>query len=322
MSSGSEKARSNVKGALILLFASVIWGTSFVAQSQGMERIEAFTFNGIRTLMGAAFLLIYLFLRRLISGRGLDGAERAARREKTVRSVKSGMIVGVFLFVASNLQQFAFNETTAGKIAFITALYMFFVPVFGLFLGKRPNPLVWVCVSAGFLGLYFLSIDPAEPWNINRGDFLALLCAIAYAVHILAVEHFAADTDGVTLSFTQFTVSGVVSCLMMFLFETPSIPDIHAVILPLLSSGVMSCGIAFTLQVIGQKYAEATVASLAMCMESVFGVISAALILGDRMSGRETVGCVLMFAAITFSQVSDLLWSRIRRRHAGERSVS
>lgn len=276
MSSGSEKARSNVKGALILLFASVIWGTSFVAQSQGMERIEAFTFNGIRTLMGAGVLLIYLLLRRTLFGRGLDEAAKAARRAETVRSVKSGLIVGVFLFIASNLQQFAFNYTTAGKIAFITALYMFFVPLFGLVIGKRPNPLVWVCVSAGFIGLYFLSIDPASPWNINRGDFLALLCAIAYAVHILTVEHFAPDTDGVTLSFTQFTVSGAVSCLMMFLFESPNLTDINAVILPLLYSGVMSCGFAFTLQVIGQKYAEATVASLAMCMESVFGVISAA----------------------------------------------
>ena len=317
MSSGSEKARSNVKGALILLFASVIWGTSFVAQSQGMERIEAFTFNGIRTLMGAGVLLIYLFLRRTLFGRGLDAEAKAARRAETVRSVKSGLIVGVFLFIASNLQQFAFNYTTAGKIAFITAFYMFFVPLFGLVIGKRPNPLVWVCVSAGFIGLYFLSIDPASPWNINRGDFLALLCAIAYAVHILTVEHFAPDTDGVTLSFTQFIVSGAVSCLMMFLFESPNLTDINAVILPLLYSGVMSCGFAFTLQVIGQKYAEATVASLAMCMESVFGVISAAIILGDRMTGRETLGCVLMFAAIFFSQISDLVWSRIRRRHAG-----
>ncbi|MBQ3707094.1 MAG: DMT family transporter [Clostridia bacterium] len=317
MSSGSEKARSNVKGALILLFASTIWGTSFVAQSQGMERIEAFTFNGIRTLMGAGVLLIYLFLRRTLFGRGLDDDERAARRAKTVRSVKSGLIVGVLLFIASNLQQFAFNDTTAGKIAFITALYMFFVPLFGLVIGKRPNPLVWICVSVGFIGLYFLSIDPAEPWNINRGDFLALLCAIAYAVHILTVEHFAADTDGITLSFTQFTVSGVVSCLMMFLFESPNLTDINAVIFPLLYSGVMSCGIAFTLQVIGQKYAEATVASLAMCMESVFGVISAAIILGDRMSGRETLGCALMFTAIVFSQVSDLVWSRIRHAGAG-----
>ncbi len=317
MSSGSEKARSNVKGALILLFASTIWGTSFVAQSQGMERIEAFTFNGIRTLMGAGVLLIYLFLRRTLFGRGLDDDERAARRAKTVRSVKSGLIVGVFLFIASNLQQFAFNDTTAGKIAFITALYMFFVPLFGLVIGKRPNPLVWICVSVGFIGLYFLSIDPAEPWNINRGDFLALLCAIAYAVHILTVEHFAADTDGITLSFTQFTVSGAVSCLMMFVFESPNLTDINAVIFPLLYSGVMSCGIAFTLQVIGQKYAEATVASLAMCMESVFGVISAAIILGDRMSGRETLGCALMFTAIVFSQVSDLVWSRIRHARAG-----
>ena len=322
MSTGSDQTRSNVKGAAILLFASVIWGTSFVAQSQGMERIEAFTFNGSRTLMGAGVLLVFLFLRRTVFERHLDDAARAARRETTLRSVKSGLIVGVCLFVASNLQQFAFNYTTAGKIAFITALYMFFVPVFGLALGKRPNPIVWICVSAGFVGLYFLTIDPAESFRINRGDFLALLCAVAYAVHILAVEHFAADTDGVTLSLTQFTVSGAVSCVMMFIFESPNAADIRAVILPLLYSGVMSCGIAFTLQVVGQKYAEATVASLAMCMESVFGVLSAAIILGDRMSGREILGCSLMFAAIILSQISDALWARVRRRHAGERSLS
>ena len=318
MSDSPISPRARLKGALILLFAALIWGTTFVAQNKGMDNIEGFTFNGIRMLMGAFILTGYIAVRDSLSARNLTDPERETRRAVNRRSWKAGALIGLVLCVASNFQQFAFNHTTTGKIAFITALYMFFVPLFGLVLGRRPHPLVWLCVAAGFAGLYYLSIDPAEPLNINRGDLLALFCAMVYAVHILLVGHFAPETDGARVACGQFLVCGVLSCVLMLLFEHPTGGNIAAALPSLLYAGVMSCGIAFTLQVVGQKYAEPTVASLIMCMESVFGAVSAALILGDRMSGREILGCSLMFGAIVLSQLTDRI--PLGRRRTGQAS--
>lgn len=302
METETHKTKTQLKGVLLLLITAFIWGTSFVAQSIGMEKIEAFTFNGIRTVMGGVFLLPVIVIRELISKRNDNKTTR--KNIFTKKALKYGIILGCIFCVASNFQQYAFYYSTAGKIAFITALYMFFVPIIGLFIKKRVPLLTWICVVCGFVGLYFLCITPDQIGSINRGDFLALICAFFYAIHILCVEKFAREVDGTLLSCLQFFVGGGISLVLMFIFETPVMSDILAAGKPLLYSGIMSCGIAYTLQIIGQKYTEATIASLLMCMESVFAVLSAAVILHEYLTGREVVGCIIMFVAIILSQIS------------------
>lgn len=308
-----EKTKTQFKGVALLLLTAFIWGSSFVAQSVGMESVEAFTFNGIRTLMGAAVLLPVVLLRDRLKVRQLTEAQRREKKETDRRTLRYGAVLGVALCTASNFQQFAFNYSTSGKIALITALYMFFVPLIGLFLRKRVPALTWLCVAAGFVGLYFLCIDPASDFAINKGDALAAACAFFYAIHILLVERFVPGADGIKLSFVQFTVSGVISCVLMFIFEHPEIGAIGAAIVPLLYSGVMSCGFAYTFQIVGQRYTEATLASLIMCMESVFGVLCGAVILHEVLSGREIAGCVIMLIAILLSQLSETITARFKR---------
>ena len=308
------QVKTQFKGVVLLLLTALIWGSSFVAQSVGMESIEAFTFNGIRTLMGAAFLLPFIIVKDRITGRKMTQSQLDARKKVTRNTIRYGIMLGLVFCLASNFQQFAFYYSTSGKIAFVTALYMFFVPLLGLFLKKRVSFIMWICIMFGFIGLYFLCIDPSNVGAINKGDILAFICSIFYAVHILTVERISPVVDGVKLSCVQFIVSGTISCLLMFIFETPRIEAIRTAVIPLLYSGIMSCGFAYTFQIVGQKYTEATVASLLMCMESVFAVITAAIILHESLTWRESLGCIIMFAAIVISQVSDQLTLRLKRR--------
>ena len=309
-----EKTKTQFKGVALLLLTAFIWGSSFVAQSVGMESVEAFTFNGIRTLMGAAVLLPVVLLRDGIAAKRLSPEQRQEKKDVDRNTLRYGAVLGVVLCTASNFQQFAFNYSTSGKIALITALYMFFVPLIGLALRKRVPALTWLCVAAGFVGLYFLCIDPASDFAINKGDALAAACAFFYAIHILLVERFVPGADGIKLSFVQFAVSGAISCVLMFIFEHPQLSAIGAAIIPLLYSGVMSCGFAYTFQIVGQRYTEATLASLIMCMESVFGVLCGAVILHEVLSGREIAGCVIMLIAILLSQLSETITQRLRDR--------
>ena len=306
------KQKTQWKGVVMLMLTALIWGSSFVAQSVGMESVEAFTFNGIRTLMGAVVLLPFILIRDRVQGKTMTQEQLRQRKVMDKKTLRCGLILGVVLCAACNFQQFAFEYSTSGKIAFITALYMFFVPLLGLFLKKKVPLLTWICVLAGFVGLYFLSIGPGGLGSINRGDIRALICAVFYAVHILLVEKFAPDVDGIKLSFTQFAVSGVITCILMFLFETPQMSAVKSAIVPLLYSGVMSCGLAYTFQIVGQKHTEATVASLIMCMESVFAVLAGALVLHEMLSGREILGCVIMFVAIVLSQLSELITAKLK----------
>ena len=294
-------------GAVILFAAAFIWGSSFVAQSIGMEKIEAFTYNAVRTMMGAATLLPLVTFRDLKTLRGQTKEAREAYKKTEKRTWLAGAALGVALCFASNFQQFAFNYTQPGKIAFITALYMLFVPILGIFLKKKIPPLTWCCVALGAVGLWFLSVPAGGFTEVNPGDVLALICAVFYAVQILMVEKYAAVYDPIKLTFVQFLVSGGVSGVLTFIFETPNAADINAAILPLLYSGVLSCGVAFTFQTVGQKYTESTLASLIMCMESVFGVLSAMVILKQIPTAREWIGCGLMLTAIVAAQFADRL---------------
>ncbi|MBE6565170.1 MAG: DMT family transporter [Ruminococcaceae bacterium] len=290
-------------GPLLLLLTAFIWGTSFVAQSKGMERIEAFTFNGIRTVLGALSLLPVIAFQ--YAGQKRREGEKAkkpfALSDKTLWI--GGLCCGLALCVASNFQQQAFNDpgTSSGKIAFLTAMYMIIVPLMGLFLRKKIPLPVWISVFLGVFGVYLLCIN--EGFTLSYGDILALCCALFYSIHILLIDHFSPQVDGVQLSCLQFFVSGTLSLICMGIFETPILTDILAVAPAILYSGVLSCGVAYTLQVVGQKGTDPTVASLIMCLESVFGVLSGWAILGETLSAREIAGCVIMFAAILLTQV-------------------
>ncbi|MBR2302609.1 MAG: DMT family transporter [Clostridia bacterium] len=296
--------KTQFKGVFLLLLTAFIWGVAFVAQSEGMEHIDAFTFSGIRMVFGVCVLLPFIVIRDKMQNKKLPCDKKIRLFDKKL--LVCGSLLGVVFFFACNLQQFAFYYTGAGKIAFITALYMFFVPVFGLFFKKRVPWLTWVCVGFGFVGLWFLCIDPGNLGGINVGDLLTMGCAIFFAVQILMIEKFAQQIDGVKLSCMQFIVAGTMSCICMFVFEQPSFVAIGNAIVPLLYAGIMSCGIAYTLQIVGQKFTESTIASLIMCMESVFAVLASAILLSEVMTTREVVGCVVMFVAIILSQLSEM----------------
>ena len=296
--------KTQFKGVFLLLLTAFIWGVAFVAQSEGMEHIDAFSFSGIRMVFGVCVLLPFIIVRDKMQNKKLPDDKKIKLFDKKL--LVCGGLLGVVFFFACNLQQFAFYYTGAGKIAFITALYMFFVPLFGLCFKKRVPWLTWVCVAFGFVGLWFLCIDPANLGGINVGDLLAMGCAVFFAVQILMIEKFAQQIDGVKLSCMQFLVAGTMSCICMFVFEKPDLASIGNAIVPLLYAGVMSCGIAYTLQIVGQKYTESTIASLIMCMESVFAVLASALLLNEVMTTREVIGCVVMFVAIILSQLSEM----------------
>lgn len=296
--------KTQLKGIIILLIVALIWGSSFVSQSLGMESVDGFTFSGIRTLLGAVVLLPFILIKSKIQKEKTETEKTKFLDRKTI---VYGAILGVFLCIAGNFQQFAFYYSTSGKIAFITAMYMFFVPIIGLFLRKRIPFITWICVILGFVGLYFLCMKSASFGSINKGDILAFICAIFFAIHILFIERFSPKVDGVKLSFVQFMVSGIISCILMFIFENPQIESIKSATLPIMYSGILSCGVAYTLQIVGQKYCEATIASILMCMESVFAAICGAIILHESLSSREILGCVIMFTAIILSQLKDII---------------
>jgi drug/metabolite transporter (DMT)-like permease len=223
---------------------------------------------------------------------------------------------------AQNFQQFAFYYSTSGKIAFITAFYMFFVPLFSvLFFKKKIAVLTWASIIMGIAGLFLLCIDPSDLTSVNLGDALALICAVFYAVQIMLIDKFLEENvNGVQLSFMQFTVAAVISIVAMFIFEKPVLADIKTAAPSLLYSGIMSCGIAYTLQIVGQKHASPVVASLLMCLESVFAVIAAAIILKEGLLPRELAGCIVMFSAIILSQVSETLSAKKRNQESAKLS--
>jgi drug/metabolite transporter (DMT)-like permease len=297
---------SKLRNDLLLFLAALIWGASFVAQRAGMEYIGPFTFNGIRCILGALVLVPVIFLldtqrkkKNLLEGTvALTDEERRAER-KTL--LVGGLSCGAVLFVASSLQQIGMVYTTAGKGGFITALYIVLVPILGLFIGRKVRPILWFCVVMGTFGLYMLCIK--EDFSIGTGDLLVLLCAFGFAVHILVIDYFSPKTDGVKMSCIQFFVCGVISIPFMAVLETVDWANVLACWLPILYSGVMSCGVAYTLQIVAQKNTEPTVASLILSLESVFALIAGMVLLSEKITLKEGIGCLIMFAAIILAQL-------------------
>ena len=302
--------KNNLKGSILLLLTALVWGASFVAQSVGSDKVQAFTYNGVRTIIGALVLFPFVLVKNV-----KDNKLKPIQEKKplfTKYEIIAGIVLGIIFCFASNFQQVAFYHSGAGKIAFITALYMFFVPIIGLVLGKRVSFIVWISVVIAFIGLYFLCINPNDVGAINLGDVFAFICSIFFAFHILAIDKFNKNIDGVKLSFMQFFVSGTISIIIAFIFETPNVNSLVDAYLPILYSGVMSCGVAYTLQIIGQKYTESTLASIIMSLESVFAVITAWIIIGEGLQVREIIGCAIMFFAIILAQLSDLILTKIK----------
>lgn len=292
-----------LRGNMMLSLAALIWGVSFVAQKAGMEYIGPFTFNGIRFLLGSLVLVPVILVMDSLKKKKEAGIAPAQIEKKGGNKdlIIGGLSCGVILFIAGNLQQIGMMYTTAGKAGFITALYIVLVPILGLYAGKKVKPVLWICVAMAMAGLYLLCVK--ENLTIGRGDLLVIACAFGFSVHILVIDHFAPKVDGVKLSCLQFLTAGVLCLPFMLGFETISWASIVDCAQPILYSAVLSCGVAYTLQVVAQKDTEPTVASLILSAESVFAVIAGILILNEQITAREVLGCVIMFAAILLSQL-------------------
>ena len=277
--------------SLMLIVAALIWGTAFVAQRKGMEYAGPLAFNGVRTLIGSLVLLPVALIFR---------PAKAANLRKTLLA---GLLCGLCLFMATNLQQIGLTSTEAGKAGFITTFYIILVPVLGLFLRKKTGAVTWLAVAVALGGLFFLCVKPGEV-RIAPGDLLVLGCAFFFAVQILVIDFFVQEVDGVLLSCVQFAVDGVLSLIAAFLFEKPDFPALFRGWIPLLYTGILSCGVAYTLQILGQKNLHPTVASLLMSLESAFAVLGGWLILHERLTRRELLGCSLMLAAVLLVQLA------------------
>lgn len=297
---------STIKNSMILLLTATIWGVAFVAQSAGMEYVGGFTFNCIRSLIGGAVLIpcIFFFRKRAAKEQGTlpsAGTEKLSFWERNKTLLCGGVSCGVVLCVASNLQQHGIRYTNVGKAGFITALYIVLVPVISVVLHKKVGKLVWIGMVFAVAGLYFLCIN--ETFTVNQGDLLVMACAFVFAIHILVIDYFAPKVDCVAMSCIQFFTCGILSGIPMFLFENVSVSRLTDAAVPILYAGVMSCGVAYTLQIIGQKNMNPTVASMILSLESVISVLAGLVILHQRLSPREIFGCVLMFAAVLLSQI-------------------
>ena len=313
------------KRPLLLMLTALIWGVAFVAQSVGMEYVGPFTFNSVRFLIGSLVLLPMVLRNR--HGRENDVLQYQENQENQVnqeikenqeskensksnRNTKSkrnlwlgGLLCGLALCVASCLQQFGIACTTVGKAGFITAMYIVIVPLLSIFLGKKPGRLVWFGVALATVGLYFLCM--MEGFSVGIGDLYVLACALVFSVHILLIDHFSPQVDGVALSCIQFLVSGLVAGVAALLWETPSISAILTAWAPVLYAGVLSSGVGYTLQIIGQKGVDPTVASLILSLESVFSVLAGWVLLHQSLSGRELMGCGFMAVAIVLAQLPE-----------------
>ena len=290
--------KQQIKSSLILLLTATIWGVAFVAQSVGMEYIGPFTFNAIRCVLGGLVLIpVILVLKK----KKETGAENQEKEDKKTLWA-GGIACGVILCIASNLQQFGIMEASVGKSGFFTALYIVMIPVIGIFIGKRPGIKLWFCVALAVVGMYLLCMKDGR-FTIERADIMLLLCALAFSFHILVVDYFSPKVDGVKMSCIQFFVCGVLSAVGMLFTETPDISNIQAAWLPLLYAGLLSCGVGYTLQIVGQKGINPVIASLIMSLESVISALAGWVILGQVLSPKEILGCVLMFVAIIITQI-------------------
>ena len=286
--------KNRFRGTVALMVATVIWGSAFIAQSVGMDYIGPFTFQTMRSVLAVPFLVLVVFV--LDRDRG-----NFVNKWFAPELWKAGIPCGIALFIAAGLQQMGIVHTSAGKAGFITAMYIVLVPILGVFLKKKPPVTAWISVGLAVVGLYLLSCVGVT--QVNIGDLYLLGCALGYAVQITLVDRMAGSLDGLQLNCVQSLICGICSGVVMFATEEPVVSNILACWIPLVYAGVFSLGIAFSLQIIGQKYLEPTPASLIMSLESVFAVLFGWLLLNERMTKYEISGCILVFTAVILSQI-------------------
>ena len=303
--------------SFLMLIAAAIWGFAFVAQKEAAH-VPSFTLVFARSLLGTVFLFFLIMIldrvtkngRRLVSKKGLDF---------TKTELVGGVACGIVLSLASVLQQSGINDgTDAGKAAFITALYVVLVPVFGLVLKRRAPINAWISVGIAVVGFYLLCIK--GDLTLEFSDALVLLCAVVFTMHILVIDHFSPRCDGVRMSCVQFAVVTVVTLICALILESPIEPAvIGSVIWPIVMLGIGSSGIAYTLQIVAQRNVNPAVASIIMSLESVFGVVGAAILLGEKMTTREYIGCAIVFAAVILSQLD---FSSLKKKKAASEAKS
>lgn len=295
-------SRLEIRSTLFLLLAAFIWGVAFVAQSMGMEYVGPYTFNAARFLLGGLVLLpIALYRRNKFLQNTKGKTEEKKKRDRT--TFLGGLCCGVAIFIASTFQQLGMQYTSVGKAGFITALYIVIVPFFGLFLGKKVAPVLWLGAAIATVGFYLLCIT--EGFSLNKGDLLVFLCAVSFSFHILIVDHFAPKTDGVALSCLQFLFSGVVSSVLALWKEEFSFVSLQQAAMPIAYAGIMSCGVAYTFQILGQANVKPSIASLILSLEAVISVLAGWLILGEVLTLRQLLGCGLVFFAVLMAQLPN-----------------
>ncbi|MDD3400682.1 MAG: DMT family transporter [Eubacteriales bacterium] len=298
----TTKERTSV---FFLLLTSVIWGTAFVAQGAVSDVLGALTFNAVRNMLGALVMVpVWIIMSRV----NPQQARLTDNRKGYLTTLKAGLICGAFMFLGSFFQQFGITQytgiygtTAVGKAGFITALYVILVPIFGLAVKKRPSIQVWIAVVIALLGLYLLCVR--DGFTIDMPDVYLFICAIAYAVYILFVDHYSNQVNIYLFSVIQLLVCSLISFAGMALFEKVVWSDVLASWFPIVYAGVMSSAVAFTLEAVAQKNIDPTIASLLFCLESVFAALSGWLILNEMMSAKELIGCGLMFVAVLFAQL-------------------
>ena len=278
--------------ALILLLTALIWGSTFVFQSEASSAVGPLCYNGLRMILG--FIVLLPLLIRSIKGK---------KRKEMKSLILDGFICGLLLGTASYFQQYGIGYTTAGKAGFITSLYILIVPVISLLFGKKNSRKTWICVLTGLVGAFLLSINGNE--GLSKGDALVFICAIVFSLHVMFIDHVSHKYKGVELSAMQFLFAGGIAFLLSLFFENNSVNGVKDALVPILYGGIGSCGIAYTLQIIGQKYTPATKATLILSLESVFSAIGGALILHETMSMKEIIGCVILFASVVVAELPE-----------------
>ena len=298
--------KQSLKNSFLLFLAAAIWGMAFVSQSKGMEYMGPLTFNGVRCLIGAISLVIYIAFTCKTGARDI-------RKVDWKTTLKAGFWCGILLTMASTLQQIGMVYTTVGKAGFITTLYIIFVPIAGIFFRRKVGAVVWISAALAAVGMYLLCMT--ESFALSGGDTLVFLCAVVFTAHIMVIDHYAEHVDGVIVSCLQFTIAGVVCTTGALLFEQPTFAALGDGIVALLYAGVMSCGIAYTLQIVGQKGVNPTVAALILSLESVVATIAgvAAYKLGllktdQTMTMRQLAGCALVFLGVILVQLPWDKW--------------
>lgn len=296
--------KGSFKNSLLLFLAAFIWGVAFVSQSKGMEYMGPFTFNGVRSLIGA-IVLVPVILFRYRTSKDQPNPWKAVDWKTTLTG---GIFCGLALMIATTVQQIGIMYTTVGKAGFITALYIIFVPIFGIFIGKKVPGAVWVGAVMAAVGMYLLCIQ--GNFSIGLGDALIFICAVVFTIHILIIDHFSPKTDGVMLSCIQFFICGIICTTIALITEAPDFSQLINGAVPILYAGVMSCGVAYTLQIVGQKGVNPTIAALILSLESVVSVLAGwfAYKIGflkddQTLTGRQLLGCAIVFAAVILVQL-------------------